>query len=83
MDRLDSRSFGEGSILYSADRHGHHDVSDDENDAANHYGPGATENDVADAVDVWLFLFQPVQWIEFVHVHEQSGRHRPAGLFKS
>ena len=50
MDGMDSRPFGEGPVLYSADRHDHHDVADDENDAADYGGPGAAENDGADAV---------------------------------
>ena len=65
------------------DRHGHYDVSDDEDDAANNDRSCATENDGADAVDVRVFLFQPFQWIEFVYVHEQSRWHRAASLFES
>ena len=80
VDGLDSRPFGDGPVLYFADRHDHHDVPDDENDAADDGGSGAAENDGVDAADDGIYFLPAFERIEFVYVHEQSGGNRPAVL---
>ena len=52
---LDPRPFGKGSVLYFAHWHDHHDVSNDENDAADDGGPGAAKNDDVDAADDGIY----------------------------
>ena len=79
---MDPRPLGQGSILYFAYWHGHHDVSNVEDDAADEHRSGAAENDGPDAADVRIFLFQPFQRIEFVHVHEQPSGNWSAALFE-
>ena len=81
VDLLDSGSFGEGSLLYFADRHGHHHVFDDQDDAAERgRGSGAAENDEADAADVRGDLFHVCKRLESLYVHEQPGRRGAAVL---
>src|SRR5215469_5996710 len=80
---MDSRPFGEGSLLHFADRDDYHDVSDDEDDATDNDGPFATEDDAIHATLYGCDFLPVVERAKSVYVYEQPGGHGAAVLFES
>ena len=82
MAGMDPRPFGDGSVLYFANRDGGADVRNEPDDAADYGGSGAAANDGVHAADDAVLFLPAVERVKFVHVDEQHRGNCAAVLFE-